>query len=142
MIHTEQFELETQGGFSVVNVTEQVRDIVKASRAQEGMVLVFYRHTTGAVILDEHEAGVIADIEAVLDDISPVERDYRHHLRAVDFNAHAHVRTALLGAQVVVPITKGDLLLGRYQEILVIDMQTERAPRYVAVTVMGEREQP
>jgi len=135
---TEQFTLETEGGFSLVNVTERVRDVVRASGVQEGMALVFYRHTTGAVILDEHEAGVTADIEAVLNDISPVERDYRHHLRAVDFNAHAHVRTALLGAQVVVPIKGGDLFLGRYQEILVIDMQTERAPRYVAVTVMGE----
>jgi secondary thiamine-phosphate synthase enzyme len=142
MIRTQQFTLETEGGFSVVNVTERVRNIVKASGIQEGMALVFYRHTTGAVILDEHEAGVLADLERVLDDISPVERDYRHHLRAVDFNAHAHMRTALLGAQVVIPITKGDLLLGRYQDIMVIDMQTERAPRHVAVTVMGDQEQP
>jgi secondary thiamine-phosphate synthase enzyme len=139
MIHTEQFTLETEGGFSVVNVTERVRDIVKASAIQEGMALVFYRHTTGAVILDEHESGVIADLEAMLDEISPVDRDYRHHLRAVDFNAHAHMRTALLGAQAVVPIAEGDLLLGRYQDIMVIDMQTERAPRYVAVTVIGEQ---
>lgn len=138
MIRTQQLTLETEGGFAVVNITERVRDIVKSSGIQEGSALVFYRHTTGAVILDEHEAGVIADLEAVLDEISPLDRDYKHHLRAVDFNAHAHVRTALLGAHVVIPITDGDLLLGRYQEILVIDMQTERAPRYVAVTVMGE----
>ena len=138
MIKTEQFTLETEGGFSVVNITERVRGVVGASGIQEGMVLVFYRHTTGAVILDEHEAGVIADIESVLDHISPPDREYAHHLRAVDFNAHAHVRTALLGAQVMVPVADGDLLLGRYQEILVIDMQTERAPRHVAVTVMGE----
>ncbi len=136
--HTQQLTLEAEGGFSVVNLTERVRDVVKASGVQEGMALVFYRHTTGAVILDEHEAGVIADLQGVLDEISPVERDYRHHLRAVDFTAHAHVRTALLGAEVVLPVTGGDLLLGRYKEILVNDMQTERAPRYVAVTVMGD----
>jgi len=138
MIRTQQFTLETEGGFSVVNITERVRDAVKASGVQAGMALVFYRHTTGAVILDEHESGVIADIEAVLDQVCPVDRDYKHHLRAVDFNAHAHVRTALLGVQVVVPVAEGDLLLGTYQEILVIDMQTERAPRHVVVTVMGE----
>lgn len=142
MIRTQQFTLETEGGFSVANITERVRDVVKASGVQEGMALVFYRHTTGAVILDEYESGVIADVEAVLDEISPAERDYKHHLRAVDFNAHAHVRTALLGAQVVVPVADGDLLLGRYQEILVIDMQTDRAPRHFVVTVMGEQGLP
>jgi secondary thiamine-phosphate synthase enzyme len=138
MTVTKQFTVETVGGFDAVNITERVREVVKASGVREGIALVFYRHTTGAVVLDEHESGVIADLESVLEDISPVERDYKHHLRAVDLNAHAHVRTALLGAQVVIPVTEGDLLLGRLQEIVVIDMQTGHSPRYVAVTVMGE----
>ena len=138
MVHTEQLTLESLGGFSVDNITERVRSVVRASRVREGMALVFYQHTTGAVILDEHEAGVIADIEEALEKISPVGGDYRHHLRAVDFNAHAHVRTALLGAQVVIPVSDGDLLLGRYQEVMAIDMQTDRSPRHIVVTVMGE----
>jgi secondary thiamine-phosphate synthase enzyme len=138
MVHTEQLTLESEGGFAVDNITEQVRSVVRTSGIRKGMALVFYQHTTGAVILDEHEAGVIADIEAALEKVSPLGADYRHHLRNVDFNAHAHVRTALLGAQVVIPVAKGDLFLGRYQEVLAIDMQTDRDPRYVVVTVMGE----
>ncbi len=140
MIRTQQFTLETEGGFSVVNITERVRDVVRSSGIQEGLALVFYRHTTGAVLIDEHESGVIADLEDMLEEISPVDREYTHHLRAVDFNGHAHVRTALLGASVVIPVLDRDLLLGKYQEILVLDMQTARAPRHVVVTVMGEQE--
>lgn len=138
MIKTYQLTLETQGGFAIINLTDQLIDLVSSSGIKEGSALVFYRHTTGAIILDEYEAGIVADLEEVLESITPTDREYWHHLRGVDFNGHAHMRTAILGAHVMIPISEGKILLGRYQQVIVIDMQIERAPRSVVIQITGE----
>jgi len=138
MIHTTQLELDTGGNFAVLNITDRVRDFARSTGIQHGQVLVFYRHTTGAVIINEHEAGIIADIQEMFERLIPVTHEYKHHLRAVDFNGHAHVRSALMTTQVLVPILDGELLLGRYQEILVIDDQPEPLPRFIVLQVTGE----
>jgi secondary thiamine-phosphate synthase enzyme len=136
-VHTEKVLLETRGGFAIENVTDKVLEIVAASSVKDGQVLVFYQHTTGAIILDEFEAGIMADLEDILEEIASTTREYKHHLRAVDLNGWAHIRTALLGASVSIPISGGEALLGRYQQIIVIDMQVEHEPRSVIVQVMG-----
>src|SRR5512143_1165663 len=125
MIKTQQIELDSRGYFSVTNITDQVREFALSTGIKQGQALVFYRHTTGAVIIGEHEPGIIADIQEMFERIAPATREYIHHLRDVDFNGHAHVRSALMTMNVVVPIVDGQLLLGTHQEILVIDDQTE-----------------
>ena len=138
MIHTETLTLISDGRFHAFNVTEEVRAAVRASGMRAGSALVFYRHTTGAVMLVEHEAGMLLDLEEVLEQITPVARDYKHHLRGVDLNGAAHVRTALMNASVTVPVLDGDLAVGTYQDIVVLDMDPEPRPRTVIVQVMGE----
>jgi secondary thiamine-phosphate synthase enzyme len=138
MIQTKQLDVDTSGNFSVVNITEQVREFVQSTGLMHGQVLIFYKHTTGAVMIGEHEPGIIADLQAMLERISPVNYPYLHHLRGVDFNGHAHLRSALLTVSVTVPIVNGDLLLGMYQDILVIDDQTDPAARQVVLQVTGE----
>jgi secondary thiamine-phosphate synthase enzyme len=138
MVLTEKLTLVSEGGFYAINVTEQVRAVVKAAGIREGAALVFYRHTTGAVMIVEHDAGILVDLEDVLERIVPVVYDYKHHLRGFDTNGAAHVRTALLSVSVTVPVVDGDLLLGTYQEIVVVDMEPEGRPRTVIVQVMGE----
>jgi len=138
MFYTKQIFLDTAGNFSVVNVTDQVRDFVTSTGVKHGQVLVFYKHTTGAVIIGEHEAGIIADLQDMFERIAPVLYDYKHHLKGVDFNGHAHMRSALMTINVTIPILEGELLLGNHQEILVIDDQTEPAPRHLVIQVTGE----
>jgi secondary thiamine-phosphate synthase enzyme len=138
MIHTETLTLISDGRFHAFNVTEDVRAAVRAAGIRAGVALVFYRHTTGAVMLVEHEAGMLLDLEEVLEQITPVARDYKHHLRGVDLNGAAHVRTALMNASVTVPVLDGDLAVGTYQDIVVLDMDPEPRPRTVIVQVMGE----
>ncbi len=138
MVLTEKLTLVSEGGFYAINVTEQVRAVVKAAGIREGSALVFYRHTTGAVMIVEHDAGILVDLEDVLEKIVPVAHDYKHHLRGFDTNGAAHIRTALLSVSVTVPVVDGDLLLGTYQEIVVVDMEPEGRPRTVIVQVMGE----
>ena len=139
MVLTEKLTLISEGGFYAINITERVRSVVKSSGVREGSVLVFYKHTTGAVIIVEHEAGILVDLEDVLERIVPIAYDYKHHLRGFDTNGAAHIRTALLSVSATVPVVDGDLLIGKYQEILVVDMEpTKGSPRTVIVQVMGE----
>lgn len=138
MIHTESLSLVSEGGFFSLNITNQVRSILQDAAIQEGTVLVFYRHTTGAVLLVEHEAGMLVDLEDVLEKITPAAYDYKHHLRGFDANGAAHIRTALLSVSATVPVVSGDLLLGEYQEIIVIDFDPGEKTRTVIVQVTGE----
>ena len=138
MIHTTTLDIDSSGNFTVVNITDQVRDFVVSTGVAHGQVLVFYKHTTGAVLIAEHEAGIIADLQDTLERISPVSYEYLHHFKGLDSNGYAHVRSALLTVSVTIPILNSEMLLGSYQEILVIDDQTESAPRQVVLQVIGE----
>jgi secondary thiamine-phosphate synthase enzyme len=138
MIYSRQLELDSDGGFSVINVTEDVRGVVRDSGIANGQVLVYYMHTTGAVLIGEHEPGIVADVQRLLEELTPLAHDYYHHRRAVDYNGHAHVRAAIMPVCVTVPLLAGHMQLGTYQEILVYDFQTERAPRTLIVQIMGE----
>ena len=138
MILSRQIELLSDGRFNVLNITDQVADFVQTSGIQNGQVLVFFQHTTGAVIIGEHETGIVADLEDMFERIIPTNYPFKHHIRAVDFNGHAHLRAALMPTSVTIPVVQGKLALGTYQEILVIDDQTDQEPRYLILQVMGE----
>lgn len=138
MIHTEQLSLVSEGSFFNLNITDQVRAIVKETAVCEGSVLVFYQHTTGAILLVEHEAGMLVDFEETLEKIASTGADYKHHLRGYDANGAAHIRTALLTVSQTIPILNGDLLLGAYQEIIIIDFDPGQKTRSVIVQVTGE----
>jgi len=137
-VKTEKVTLESEGNFYTWNLTEQVRIFVAGSGVKEGLASVFFQHTTGAALIIEHEAGVIADLEDLLEIIAPMKGNYLHHMRAVDYNGASHMRNALLGSAITIPVSNGDLLLGKYQEIIAIDMQLDKNPRSLVFQVMGE----
>ncbi|HEX9029453.1 MAG TPA: secondary thiamine-phosphate synthase enzyme YjbQ [Anaerolineales bacterium] len=138
MIRSQQIELQSEGHFNVIVLTDQVQAFVTYSGLQNGQVSVFFQHTTGAVIIEEYETGILADLVDMFERIAPTAYPYKHHLRAVDYNGHAHMRLALMQPGVVVPVIQGKLGLGTYQDILVIDDQIDQDPRYVILQVMGE----
>ena len=138
MLYSEQIELESDGCFNVINITERIKQILKKAGVMDGQVMVFYQHTTGAVVIGEFEAGIVADWKEMFERIAPMNHDYKHHMRGVDLNGHAHCRAAILPVQVTIPVIGGKLGLGGYQEILVIDDQKGREPRYVIAQVWGE----
>ena len=138
MVISTQLELLSDGHFNVMNITDRVVEFVQSSGIQNGQVLVFFQHTTGAVIVGEQETGIMADLEDMFERIIPTNYPFKHHIRAYDFNGHAHLRAALMPTNVTIPVVQGKLALGTYQEILVIDDQTDQEPRYLLVQVMGE----
>ena len=138
MVYTQSIHFDSEGNWYSLNITEQVRKIVANSGIKNGMVLIFFQHTTGCVIIVEHEAGFLVDMEDTLERLVPSNGVYAHHMREYDQNGAAHVRTALMPPSILVPVVNKDLPLGEYQDILVVDMQPERKARSVLVQVMGE----
>jgi secondary thiamine-phosphate synthase enzyme len=136
-VHTDEIVLFSEGRFSTFNVTDQVREVARESGVQEGMVLVYYHHTTGAVLVIEHESGLLADLEDVLEQVVPEAFDYLHHRRGYDKNGYAHVRAALLSVSTTLPVRGGEVVIGTYQEIIVVDMEERSRPRRLTVQVMG-----
>ena len=137
-IETTTLEICPGAGYAVENITHLVNAFVSRCGVQEGQLVVFYKHTTGSVIIGEHEAGIIADLEDTLEMIAPSDGAYIQHLRQVDYNGYAHIRSKFMPTSVIVPIHEGQLVLGTHQEIQVVDNQPEEVPRYVVLQVTGE----
>lgn len=137
-IKTTTLEIYPGVGFSVQNITHLVNEFVETAGVQEGQLTLFYKHTTGSLIIGEHEVGVIADLERVLETIAPTDGKYLHHVREVDFNGYAHIRASLMPISITIPILNGRLTMGTHQEIQVIDNQPEELPRFVVLQIIGE----
>ncbi|NPV78015.1 MAG: YjbQ family protein [Anaerolineae bacterium] len=140
MVKTEHWVVNTSGNFDVINLTSKVRSFVEQSNCQEGQVTLYFQHTTGAVIIAEHEVGILADLQDTLHKINSPDQFYHHHLRGVDQNGHAHIWSILVSssASITVPVSGGELLLGALQDILLVDWQTDDKPRRLVVQVLGE----
>jgi secondary thiamine-phosphate synthase enzyme len=118
------------------DITDQVADIVGRSGISEGMVLVSAMHITAGVWVNDHEDGLLSDADEWLESLAPYREDYRHH-RTGETNADAHLKSLLVGHQVIVPITAGALDLGPWQRVYYAEFDGRRAKR-VIVKVMGE----
>jgi secondary thiamine-phosphate synthase enzyme len=136
IVHTDYLWFNTAQRREVVRITDQVASIVKTSRVREGMVLVSAMHITAAVYVNDWEGGLIEDIQEWLEKLAPSGLDYRHHQTGED-NADAHLKRTVMGHQVMVPITKGALDLGPWEQLFYAEFDGRRKKR-VVVKVMGE----
>jgi secondary thiamine-phosphate synthase enzyme len=133
---TEYLWFETKRRQEFIRITDQVAEIVQTSGVAEGMVLVSAMHITAAVYVNDWEDGLIHDFQVWLEKLAPSGRDYRHHQTGED-NADAHLKRTLMGHQVMVPITKGQLDLGPWEQVFYAEFDGQRRKR-VVVKVMGE----
>ncbi len=134
--HTEYLTFNTRRVREYINITPQVAAAVEASGVREGMALVSAMHITAGVYVNDDESGLIADLDEWLEHLAPARPGYRHHQTGED-NADAHLKSMLVHHQVIVPITKGALDLGRWQQIFYAEFDGRR-PKRVIVKVMGE----
>jgi secondary thiamine-phosphate synthase enzyme len=129
--------LETAGDGQIVDLSEGVRSIVRTSGVAHGVAVVFARGSTVAVTTMEHEPGGIADLTELLERIAPRAGDYEHNRRNADTNAHAHLRAALIGPSESVPVVDGALVLGAWQQIVLLDFDDRPRTREVSVQVLS-----
>jgi secondary thiamine-phosphate synthase enzyme len=138
MVVSNTVPLTTRGNCDIVDITSRVAEAVRASGLQDGTVTVFCPGSTGSVTTIEYESGALQDLQQVLDEVVPPDRDYRHHLRWGDDNGHSHVRAALLGPSLTVPFLQGKLTLGTWQQIAFLDLDTRPRSRRLVVQIVGE----
>ncbi len=138
MVITKELHLSTRGHTDVVDITGEVAQLVRESGLRAGIVTVFCPGSTGGLTTIEYESGVIADMQQVLDEVVPPDRDYRHHLRWGDDNGHSHIRAALIGPSLTVPFVDGRLTLGTWQQIVFCDFDTRPRTRRLVVQIVGE----
>ncbi|MGH9256329.1 MAG: secondary thiamine-phosphate synthase enzyme YjbQ [Vicinamibacterales bacterium] len=133
---TEYLWFETKKRREFIRITDQVAEIVRKSGVAEGLVLVSAMHITAAVYVNDWEDGLIDDFQVWLEKLAPAGLEYRHHQTGED-NADAHLKRTLMGHQVVLPITKGTLDLGPWEQVFYAEFDGQRRKR-VIVKVMGE----
>ena len=131
---TEYLTMRTAQRREFVNLPERVRAIVRGSGIREGLVLVSAMHITAAVYVNDNESGLIEDIERWADRLAP-PGDYAHHRTGVS-NGDAHLKNLLLGHQVILPVTKGELDLGPWEQVFYAEFDGQ-GPKRVIVKVLG-----
>ncbi|MGA7936133.1 MAG: secondary thiamine-phosphate synthase enzyme YjbQ [Kovacikia sp.] len=127
-------EVETKPGICVYNLTPQIRDLMAASAIHNGQALIFSRHTTTALAINEYEERLLEDVKAFLRKLAPEDDLYLHndlHLRVgipadEPINAHSHLMAMMLSTSEVIPIVDGKLGLGTYQSVLFFELDGPR----------------
>ncbi len=134
--HTEYLWFNTPKKREFVNVTGRVESALAESGVREGFALVSAMHITAGVYVNDAEDGLIADIDEWLEKLAPEGPDYRHH-RTGETNGDAHLKSLLIGHEVIVPVTEGRLDLGPWQQIYYAEFDGQRRKR-VIVKIIGE----
>jgi secondary thiamine-phosphate synthase enzyme len=134
--HQEYLWFNTAKRREYIRITDQVEAVVAKSAVQEGFVLVSAMHITASVYVNDWEEGIIQDLDEMLEQLAPFGKNYRHHRTGED-NGDAHLKRLLLGHQVFLPITKGKLDLGPWEQIFYAEFDGRRKKR-VIVKVIGE----
>ena len=143
--HVETFEYQTTEAPQFVDITEDIVDAIRVSGVSSGLAVIFSRHTTAAIRINEGEPELLKDMARFLCEIAPLERDYYHNnfdVRTVNMeedecpNAHSHCQHLMLSASETVPILDGRLHLGRWQRVFLVELDRAKL-RQVTVQILG-----
>lgn len=137
MVATRRTEIATKGQGDAHDLTRAVAGAVADSGIRSGIVTVFVVGSTAGVTTIEFESGALHDLDGLFERLAPRDAEYRHHLRWGDDNGSSHVRAALLGPSITVPFTDGELLLGTWQQIALLEFDTRPRRREIVLQIVG-----
>ena len=138
-IETHSIPVKTKGNCDIIDLTPQVQQIVNDAGFIEGSVLIFAGGSTAGITTIEYEPGLLKDYPAFFNKIIPENITYEHDNTWHDGNGHSHVRAALQGASLTVPFNNGNLLLGTWQQIILVDFDNRPRRREIVVQVTGRK---
>jgi secondary thiamine-phosphate synthase enzyme len=132
-------KIASQGEGDIINITPEVKKVVRDSNVQEGIVHIFVQHSTAALTTIEFEPGVISDLKRALTVLAPDKADYAHHLKWDDGNGRSHVKAALVGPSITIPVSQGYLMCGTWQQVVLLELDVRAGrERTVICTVIGK----
>ena len=136
-VHSGLLRLETEGNGQIIDLTAGVTRILRGAEAERGIVTVFARGSTVAVTMMEYEPGGVHDLTALLERLIPSDAAYEHNRLNHDTNSHAHLRAAVIGPSETIPFVDGELVLGTWQQVVLVDFDDRPRQRTVIVQVMA-----
>ena len=136
--HQEIIELSGTAETDIHDLTPQARAACSASGLKNGLLTVHAPGSTAGVTTIEFESGALSDLRRVLEELAPAQGHYEHNARWGDGNGYSHVRAALMGPSLSVPVMDGELVLGTWQQIVLLDFDNRPRRRRVIIQLMGE----
>ena len=138
MIVSSSITIQSKGFTDILDITEQAQRIVAGSGVREGSVTVFVKGSTAGVSTIEFEPGLVADLQQTFERLVPCNRTYEHDRRWGDGNGYSHVRATLMGPSLNIPLVGGQMALGTWQQIEVVDFDNRPRRREILIQVIGE----
>lgn len=136
MIATRKLEFDTSGENDIVNITEDVQKVLTELKVREGFVTLFVQSSTSSISIMEFEEGLLTDIPNSLERIAPKEGTYEHEKAYNDGNGHSHVKSFVVGVDLMVPFFAGRLLLGTWQQIVLVEFDARPRHRSLIVQIV------
>jgi len=137
-IINQKIEIKTKGDGDLINITDKVASLVSDSGFKNGHVTVFVVGSTAAITTFEYEPGLIKDVRELSEKLIPSKSHYAHDDTWGDANGFSHLRAMLLGPSLVIPLVKGSLSLGTWQQVVLAEFDNRPRDRQIAVQIMGE----
>jgi secondary thiamine-phosphate synthase enzyme len=135
---TKIIQIKSKGEMDIINITNQASAAIGESNIKNGIITVFVSGSTAAVTTIEYEPGLIYDFPAMLSRVAPKDIQYKHDNTWHDGNGHSHVRASLLGPSLTIPIVEGNMSLGTWQQLILLELDTRARNRNVILQLIGE----
>ncbi len=136
-VRNEKFLLSTRGFTDIIDITSKVSDIVRLGGEKNAIVHIYSPGSTVSVTTLEYEPGLVKDFPEALENIAPINKVYEHDKQWHDGNGHAHIRAAMIGNSITIPLAAGQLELGNWQQIVLVDFDNKPRTRSVIVQILS-----
>jgi secondary thiamine-phosphate synthase enzyme len=130
-------QVNTKGKNDVQDLTRSLTELITKVNMRNGTVTLFVQGSTAGLTTIEYEPGVVSDLSEMFNRIAPEDVQYKHEARWNDGNGHSHIRAALLGPSLVIPFVDGQLTLGTWQQIVLVDFDTRPRQREIVAQFIG-----
>ena len=137
-LFTSQIRVSLKTGIDMINITDKIERLVAESKIQNGTANLTVIGSTGSITTIEYEPGVILDLKRAINKMAPPEEEYEHEKAWHDGNGHSHVQAALLGPSISIPVRNGEVRLGTWQQVVVINHDNRPRERTLEVSIIGE----
>jgi len=137
-VYNDEIIIKTKGEVDIIDITDEIKKIIKNSKIKDGIICVFVPGSTGSLTTIEYEPGLKKDFPKALEKIVPKKEYYNHHETWHDDNGHSHVRASLMGPSITLPVINEKLIHGTWQQIVFVELDTRNRDRNIIVQIVGE----
>ncbi|RKZ19131.1 YjbQ family protein [bacterium] len=137
-VFNQTLTIETKGFSHIIDITNQLESAVEESGIENGIALVFVPGSTGGVTTIEYEPGLLKDFPELMEKLIPSNRSYHHDQTWHDGNGFSHLRSSLIGTSLVLPIYRGSVIHGTWQQVVIVDFDNRPRRRNVVIHLLGE----